>query len=115
FPASQNRASAQIPMFFVHGQSHEAWYWTNFLDYFTAHGYAAYALNRRGHGGSDGRERLRHVPLAKWSGKTAVEYEQHVGLASKIGEADGFASEILQTEIRGRGVQRYFRYCDLSY
>jgi hypothetical protein len=41
---------------------------------------------------------------AEWSRKTTVEDEQHIGVACKIGEADGFASEILQTEIRGRSV-----------
>lgn len=51
------------PMLFVHGQSHGAWCWTNFLDYFAAHGYAAYALNLRGHGGSEGREHLRWARL----------------------------------------------------
>jgi hypothetical protein len=47
------------PLLFVHGASHGAWYWANFLNYFAEHGYAAYAPNLRGHGGSEGRERLR--------------------------------------------------------
>jgi hypothetical protein len=47
---------------------------------------------------------LRHMQLAEGSGKPAVEDEQHVGLASKINEADGLASEILQAEIWGWGV-----------
>lgn len=51
------------PLLFVHGQSHGAWCWVNFLDYFAAHGYAAHALNLRGHGGSDGKERLRWARL----------------------------------------------------
>jgi hypothetical protein len=28
---------------------------------------------------------LRHVPLAEWSGKAAIEYEQYVGLPFEIG------------------------------
>jgi pimeloyl-ACP methyl ester carboxylesterase len=47
------------PLLFVHGAYHGAWYWTNFLDYFADHSYAAYAPNLRGHGASEGRERLR--------------------------------------------------------
>ena len=59
-PASSPRPT---PLLFVHGASHGAWYWTNFLDYFSEHGYAAYAPNLRGHGGSEGRERLRWAHL----------------------------------------------------
>ena len=47
-------------MLFLHGTWHGAWCWAeNFLDYFSANGFAAYALSFRGHGGSDGLERLR--------------------------------------------------------
>ena len=48
-PASNPRPT---PLLFVHGASHGAWYWTNFLDYFAEHGYTAYAPNLRGHGAS---------------------------------------------------------------
>ncbi|MBV8440770.1 MAG: alpha/beta fold hydrolase [Hyphomicrobiales bacterium] len=48
------------PILFVHGAWHAAWCWDeHFLDYFAAHGYAAYALSLRGHGDSDGRAGLR--------------------------------------------------------
>lgn len=48
------------PMLFVHGAWHGAWAWEdNFLPYFAAQGYAAYALSLRGHGNSEGREGLR--------------------------------------------------------
>lgn len=47
-------------LLFVHGAWHGTWCWEeHFLDYFTARGYRAYALDLRGHGRSDGRERLR--------------------------------------------------------
>ena len=36
------------------------------------------------------------MPLAKRSGKPAVEDEQHIGLTGKISEVDSFAAEILQ-------------------
>lgn len=48
------------PLLFVHGAWHAAWCWdTHFLSYFADHGFAAHALSLRGHGGSEGRERLR--------------------------------------------------------
>lgn len=60
-PASNPRPT---PLLFVHGASHGAWYWANFLDYFAAHGYAAYAPNLRGHGASEGRDRLRWAHIS---------------------------------------------------
>ena len=56
-PSSPRRAP---PLLFLHGTWHGAWCWAeNFLDYFSANGFAAYAMSFRGHGESDGRERLR--------------------------------------------------------
>ena len=49
-------------MLFLHGSWHGAWCWAeNVLDYFAANGFAAYALSFRGHGESEGRERLRFM------------------------------------------------------
>jgi alpha-beta hydrolase superfamily lysophospholipase len=36
----------------------------HFLDYFAQHGYAAHAVNLRGHGNSEGREKLRWARIA---------------------------------------------------
>jgi alpha-beta hydrolase superfamily lysophospholipase len=36
----------------------------HFLDYFAQHGYAAHAVNLRGHGNSEGREKLRWTRIA---------------------------------------------------
>lgn len=48
------------PLLFVHGALHGAWCWAvHFLDYFAHHGFAAHAVNLRGHGNSEGRDRLR--------------------------------------------------------
>jgi len=46
------------------------------------------------------------MPLAEWSGKATVEHEQNMRFAAKIGQAHGLTLEILQGEIRGRGVKR---------
>ncbi len=53
------------PLLFVHGSLHGAWCWdVHFLDYFAQHGFAAYAVDLRGHGRSDGRENLRWTRIA---------------------------------------------------
>jgi alpha-beta hydrolase superfamily lysophospholipase len=63
-PASAAHAT---PILFVHGMWHGAWCWAeHFLPYFAQHGYAAYALSLRGHGASEGREKLRWTSLAKY-------------------------------------------------
>jgi pimeloyl-ACP methyl ester carboxylesterase len=52
---------------FVHGMWHAAWCWAEyFLPYFAQHGYASHALSLRGHGGSEGRKRLRWNTLANY-------------------------------------------------
>lgn len=53
------------PLLFIHGTLHTAACWeVHFLDYFAQHGYAAHALNLRGHGNSEGREKLRWTRIA---------------------------------------------------
>ncbi len=53
------------PLLFIHGTLHTASCWdVHFLDYFAQHGYVAHALNLRGHGNSEGREKLRWTRIA---------------------------------------------------
>jgi alpha-beta hydrolase superfamily lysophospholipase len=47
------------PILFVHGAWHAAWCWENFLPYFAQQGYASYAVSLRGHGASEGRDKIR--------------------------------------------------------
>ena len=55
------------PLLFVHGSCHAAWCWDeHFLPYFAGHGFDAYALSLRGHGGSGGGERLRWTSIASY-------------------------------------------------
>lgn len=55
------------PLLFIHGAQHGAWCWdAHFLDYFARRGFAAYAVNLRGHGRSEGRERLRWTRIADY-------------------------------------------------
>ena len=53
------------PLLFIHGTLHSAACWdVHFLDYFAEHGYASHAVNLRGHGKSEGREKLRWTRIA---------------------------------------------------
>jgi pimeloyl-ACP methyl ester carboxylesterase len=55
------------PLLFVHGAWHAAWCWdVHFLDYFAQHGFAAHAVSLRGHGNSEGRDRLRWTRIADY-------------------------------------------------
>jgi pimeloyl-ACP methyl ester carboxylesterase len=50
----------QTPILFVHGMWHAAWCWSeHFMPYFSQQGYRTHALSLRGHGDSDGHDRLR--------------------------------------------------------
>ncbi len=54
-------------LLFIHGAWHDAWCWAeHFLPYFSRHGYISYALDLRGHGKSEGRERLRWTSIANY-------------------------------------------------
>jgi pimeloyl-ACP methyl ester carboxylesterase len=55
------------PLLFIHGMLHGAWCWdVNFLDYFAQQGFAAHAVNLRGHGDSEGRPMLRWTRIADY-------------------------------------------------
>jgi pimeloyl-ACP methyl ester carboxylesterase len=58
-------ATRSTPILFVHGAWHAAWCWENFLPYFAQHGYAVHALSLRGHGASEGRDKLRWHSAAR--------------------------------------------------
>jgi pimeloyl-ACP methyl ester carboxylesterase len=52
-------------LLFIHGTLHTASCWdVHFLDYSAQHGYAAHAVNLRGHGKSEGWEKLRWTRIA---------------------------------------------------
>ena len=60
-------AAHPTPLLFIHGTLHGAWCWdVHFLDYFAQHGFAAHAVNLRGHGNSEGREKLRWTRIADY-------------------------------------------------
>lgn len=64
YPALDHQST---PLLFIHGSLHGAWCWdVHFLDYFAQHGFAAHAVNLRGHGNSDGRENLRWTRISDY-------------------------------------------------
>lgn len=55
------------PLIFIHGANHGAWCWQeHFLPYFFSKGFPCYALSFRGHGGSEGHEKLHSFSLADY-------------------------------------------------
>jgi pimeloyl-ACP methyl ester carboxylesterase len=62
YPADERRPT---PLLFIHGTLCIASCWeVHFLDYFAQHGFASHAVNLRGHGKSEGREKLRWTRIA---------------------------------------------------
>ncbi|MEM7413082.1 MAG: alpha/beta fold hydrolase [Myxococcota bacterium] len=55
-------------LLFVHGGFHGAWCWDeHYLGFFAERGWAAHALSLRGHGKSDGHDRIRRWSLADYA------------------------------------------------
>jgi len=55
------------PLLFIHGSCHAAWCWKEyFLPYFAENGFSAHALSLRGHGASDGAEKLKWVSVSDY-------------------------------------------------
>ena len=56
-----------VPILFVHGAWHAAWCWQDtFLEYFSEKGWEVHAPSLRGHGHSEGREKLRWWSIADY-------------------------------------------------
>jgi pimeloyl-ACP methyl ester carboxylesterase len=78
------------PLLFVHGSLHGAWCWdVHFLDYFAHHGFAAHAVNLRGHGNSEGRETLRWTRIADYVADVAEAVRQLSSPPILIGHSMG--------------------------
>lgn len=50
-----DRDLGKVPILFVHGASHAAWCWENWMQAVASAGHPAYAVSLSGHGGSPGR------------------------------------------------------------
>lgn len=57
----------ETPLLFVHGTGHGAWCWDeNFLPYFNEKGFSSHAVSLRGHGASEGREKLKWTSVSDY-------------------------------------------------
>ena len=57
----------ETPLLFVHGTGHAAWCWDeNFLPYFAEEGFSAHAVSLRGHGASEGYEKLKWTTVSEY-------------------------------------------------
>jgi len=55
------------PLLFVHGTGHAAWCWDEFfLPYLAEKGFNSYAVSLRGHGASEGHEKLKWTSIADY-------------------------------------------------
>jgi pimeloyl-ACP methyl ester carboxylesterase len=78
------------PLLFIHGTLHTASCWdAYFLDYFAGHGFASYAVNLRGHGKSEGREKLRWTRIADFVEDVRNAVQQLPGPPILIGHSMG--------------------------
>ena len=84
------KSSHPTPLLFIHGTLHTASCWdVHFLDYFAQHGYTAHAVNLRGHGKSEGREKLRWTRIADFVEDVATVVEQLPSPPILIGHSMG--------------------------
>jgi pimeloyl-ACP methyl ester carboxylesterase len=82
----------RTPLLFVHGAWHGAWCWAEyFLDYFAENGYAAYAMDLRGHGNSSGKDRLRWTSLSDYVDDVALTVNGFPSAPVIIGHSMGGA------------------------
>ncbi len=57
----------ETPLLFVHGTGHAAWCWVEyFLPYFAENGFSAHAVSLRGHGASEGFEKLKWTSVSDY-------------------------------------------------
>ena len=96
------KSSHPTPLLFIHGTLHTASCWDmHFLDYFAQHGYAAHAVNLRGHGKSEGREKLRWTRIADFVEDVTKVVQQLPSPPILIGHSMG-----------GFIIQKYLEYHD---
>ena len=87
YPVENRRPT---PLLFIHGTLHTAACWdVHFLDYFVQHGYAAHAVSLRGHGKSEGREKLRWTRIADFVDDVATVVRQLPSPPILIGHSMG--------------------------
>lgn len=62
-----SQPASPTPLLLVHGAWHGAWCWdVHFMDYLAGQGFMVHAVSLRGHGHSEGREKLRWTRIADY-------------------------------------------------
>lgn len=62
-----SKPASTTPLLLVHGAWHGAWCWqVHFMDYLARQGFMVHAVSLRGHGHSEGREKLRWTRIADY-------------------------------------------------
>lgn len=105
------------PLLFLHGAFAGAWCWDeHFLPWFAARGFDAHALSLRGHGGSDGHERLSGFGIADYVADVAwavgelgappliVGHSMGGFVAQKYAEAHDVAGLVLMASVPPTGL-----------
>ena len=95
------------PLLFVHGKWHGAWCWQEyFLPYFAEHGYECAALSLRGHGASEGHERIRWNTIAEYVADVEQVAKQFKTPPVIIGHSMGgfITQKYLETNLAPAGV-----------
>ncbi len=91
-----------VKLLFVHGICAGAWVWEqSFLPFFAGFGYDSYALSLRGHGNSEGREKIRQFGLGDFAADVDWALKQIGGPAILVGHSMGGA--VVQRFVRGGG------------
>jgi pimeloyl-ACP methyl ester carboxylesterase len=91
-----------VSLLFIHGICNAAWVWQpHFLPYFASLGYDSYALSLRGHGGSEGREKIRQFGLGDFADDVHRACEQIGAPIIVVGHSLGGA--VTQNYIRRGG------------
>lgn len=79
-----------ISILFVHGGYQGAWcYEENFLPYFKKHNFKSYALSFRGHGNSEGRDKINEFTLTDYAEDVLNVMEQIGGRFVLVGHSLG--------------------------
>lgn len=101
YSATPAEASEKQPLLFVHGAFAGGWMWTEtFMPHFMQAGYACHALSLRGHGSSEGRERIA------WHSVT--DYVDDLArIAAWVEEREGRAPVLIGHSMGGFIVQKY--------
>jgi alpha-beta hydrolase superfamily lysophospholipase len=63
---SKAKTEKKGSILFIHGVSHDAQCWSNYLEYFSGAGFDCHAVSLRGHGKSEGRQHLNSWGLSDY-------------------------------------------------